>query len=184
MRLRIAYEGPDVTAALGGYGFWGEYTDIKRRIASFDPFDPVTDVTENFMEYTGTLDLLLEFYGVRLQAEFLRSLRKYSERPPRIRSAGPGLQPDYTITDVYGLIAYELPLKRWLGGVTITPYFMYEYAIFDDSSSIPVNYILVGGINFKPWSMVVLKLESTSVLEFESNDHWLTRLMAQLAVSF
>ena len=112
LRLRGVAEGDNVTFALGGYGYFGKYTDIKRVVTSFTPFAVVQETTESYAEFIGALDLLLEFYGVRLQSEYIRKLVRYDERPPRSATSGAsGYRPNYIHQSVYGLLAWTLPLE-------------------------------------------------------------------------
>ncbi len=159
-RLRLGYDGSKFDMELGAYGYIGKYTDSKVTSAIMD-FEEV--VTESYDEYTGTASLLLKFYGVRLQSEFVRSLIKYDERPFKAPGDKPyvvGYPVDYTVTYVYGLLGYTLPLEKWLDEATITPFFMYEHNIEHDLLPKYLETdIYTGGINVKPIPAIVLKAE-------------------------
>jgi hypothetical protein len=77
LRLRLGYDGSKFDFEIGTYGYMGKYTDKKVtwNIMGFAEVD-----TESYDEYTGTASLLIKFYGVRLQSEFVRSLIKYDTR--------------------------------------------------------------------------------------------------------
>jgi hypothetical protein len=107
----------------------------------------------------------------------------------------PGYPPDYIQQYVYGLLAYELPIADYLGGLIVTPYAMYEYSVPNDSRDV-WGHTVVGGLNLKPSSYVVIKAEYFTSIFPESKS--VTRedgtvdkqaerfwgLTAQLAVSF
>jgi hypothetical protein len=84
--------------------------------------------------------------------------------------------------DIYGFIGYELPLKKWIGGVRITPYFMYEYSKIQDT----LNYLngkrIRPGLNVKVNPFVTFKAEYLKILDSASQD--LQKLILQMAVAF
>ncbi len=68
LRLKMTYEGSDVLASLGGYGYYGDYTDLKKVIESLTPqFRVRQEITESYSEIVGALDLLIEFYGTPIR---------------------------------------------------------------------------------------------------------------------
>jgi hypothetical protein len=133
LKLKLSYEHDELTVSVGGYGYWGDYTDIKRSITSVDPFSVAISQTVSYNELLASADFLLELFGVRLQAEYVGVRNRYSVRPLRSEYyPGGGYQPDHFAWCVYGLLGYTLPLQRWLGEMTLMPYFMSEYADIDD----------------------------------------------------
>lgn len=188
-RLDYDYETADFRFRLGGYGYMGDFTDHKKILVSSAPFNVDTEITEKYTEYVGELDVLAEFFRIRLQGEFMRGRINYDDdyRVLRSQSLGVGYQPDYVYTDFYGLIGYILPLDKWLGSMKIMPYFLYEYSDQDDSvAESLITHILIGGINFKPSPYIVLKIEYTQKLTPAWEDHAADFhvVAAQLAVSF
>ena len=195
LRLRLSYEGDEVGFALGGYGYFGSYTDEERNIVTTTPFDVEAEVVERYKEFIGTGDVLLDLYGLRLQGEYVRRLVRYTERPLQVPPDPPGYPADYIAQYVYGLLAYELPIAEYLGGLRVTPYVMYEYAVPDDTSDV-WGHTVAAGLNLKPSSFVVIKAEYfTSIfpeskkvmrddgtIDKQAERFW--GLTAQLAVSF
>ena len=192
LRLKGAYEGKEVTAALGGYLYWGDTTDVLKRLDSLDPIHLAVETTERYTEITGSLDLLLQFYHVRLQGEFVRGKVTYSTRPIilypiiHLENFEGGRQPDYIKWAAYGLLGYEIPFKTEEGELFLTPFAMYEYNVFDDSNPEYTVYTVRGGLNFKPSQFVTVKYEATWSRFPEAMDtqgqFWLHSV--QLAVSF
>jgi hypothetical protein len=188
LRLKLSYEGEKFEAALGGYGYWGEYTAAISNLESVDPVSFGKTITENYTEYVGALDLRFQFFGVLLQGEYVRTLTKYSERPLKnLWSGGQGYQADFVNNTSYVLLAYKLPLDRWLGTMSISPYLMWESMDTDDSEDNPPIQMFNGGINFKPSQAVVLKVEGAYMYADEVYGDGTTGfgiISAQMAVSF
>jgi hypothetical protein len=167
LRLQILYDSPQVKFTLGGYGYLGAYTDTMRRIESVSPFDGVERTTERYRETVGSIDAMLEVKGLRLQSELVRRLVRYEVRPLQTfadREASiNGYPADYVATSAYLLVAYTLPLRRFIGDRPVTPYLMGEYINLNDTldSNLGINVEI--GINFKPVPYVALKLETYSV---------------------
>ena len=203
LRPKLTYANPNVEIALGGYGYYGEVTD--KWFAAWDG-----QLLENYDEYVVSGDFLLSLFGVRLQAEYIRSMNLYSEdgRTSAFLAQSdelPYYTPDTVASLFYALLAYQLPLDKWLKGMTITPYVGFEYDLPRDEMKwdiMEVNaqgqYVPTGergkftnttytaGLNFKPASFVALKLEGS---RWETN--WIGdakakvwTAAAQLAVSF
>lgn len=192
LRLRFERDGRNVDFALGGYGYWGETSDVTKNVStdlSTGGFID-TEVTERYDELAGALDFVLEMFGVRLQGEYARSLRKYEIRPlltlPIVNITAPDkYQPDYIQWNVYGLLAWQLPLEALLGDMTLTPYVLHEYSVQDDSEHDYDTKVTRFGINYKPIVFVAIKLETTYVKPVDSvymNPWWIVG--AQLAVTF
>ncbi len=186
LRLKISYEGENFAAGIGGYGYYGDYTDRKKIIATISPdFRVGQEVTESFEEIIGAIDLLIELYGVRLQGEYVRRLRRFDVRPERSQYTGiGGHQPDYITWAAYALLAWELPLSKWLGGKTLTPYFEVDFGQLDDTVSLYKTHTAIMGLNFKPSPFVTLKAEATRLSSVNDTmlDAWY--VAGQIAVSF
>lgn len=184
LKLKITYESRHHTAALGGYGYIGQYTDAKKIIKSFDPFSAVQKRTEQYTEYIGSLDMLLMFYGFRIQAEYARRLAVYTKRPPREMEHGIGFQPDFIHHAVYGLISYELPFAEKMKGLIITPYAMMEYSNSDNTIPGFESTTITFGLNLKPSPYIVLKAEGIHLQSLETDKLSVWMAEAQIAVSF
>lgn len=188
LRLRLLAEGDEYTIGLGGYGYYGDYTDLKKVITSVTPqFTVEQQITNSYSELIGALDLLIETHGVRVQSEYARRLNRYSEhRPERSVMSGVmgGYQPDYINQSVYVLLAWTLPLHQWLMQMTLTPYFEVDYSYADDTIEGAEAIIILGGLNFKPSPYVVLKAEGGMVNSINSSQLDLSYVSGQMAVSF
>ncbi len=195
LQLKFTYQGNKVNAAVGGYGYYGHTTDITKELDLSDPsqlFKMTIDNVSEYREWTGAIDFLLELYGVRLQAEYVRGIVKYDVRPIRvmpvvnIQDPSGELQPDYIKWDGYVLLAWQLPLDSLIGDMRLTPYGMVERSVMDDSFPDLDAITYRVGLNFKPNSFVVLKFDAVYVTFSESemmNVPWWI-LNGQLAVSF
>ncbi|MCP4676270.1 MAG: hypothetical protein GY854_12320 [Deltaproteobacteria bacterium] len=195
VKLKVTYQHDHITAALGGYGYFGHTTDIVKELDLSDPdtlFGMKVDTTSEYKEWNGAIDLLLELYGVRLQAEYVRGLIRYDVRPLRrmpvldIPDPFGEKQPDYIKSDVYVLLAWQLPLDKWLGDMRLTPFGMVERSIMDDTYNDFDAMTIRAGLNFKPNSFVVLKFNAVHVRSPKSEvldvPWWM--LNGQMAVSF
>ncbi len=204
LRLRLSYQHRKLKIAAGGYGYFGTYTDLKQTVVvkinedqtiNSDADNPLTarvSVTEAYKEYIGTADFRLELYGVTLQAEYIHRYVQYTKpgiRPVEEMFISGNIQDTvYTANfkgdGVYVLLAWQLPLSRWLGPVTLTPYFMYEYGNPQDTIPTAEITALQGGLNIKPSAYVTLKLEYTKHLQSTEAIKDIQLLSAQVAVSF
>jgi len=96
-----------------------------------------------------------------------------------------GYQPDSTFDSAYAILAYTLPLEKWLGGKTITPYVVWEWSVEDNTTKELCEMMAITpGINFKPSPYVTLKAEVKRMFSLHSTwlDAW--KVDAQMAVSF
>ncbi len=192
LRLRGVYEGDDFNLSTGGYLYYGDTTDIVKNITlENNRITMVTDVVENYTEFNGTLDILLEIFNLRIQAEYLRGIVRYDERPPKlypvlnIPTINGELQSDHIKWAIYGLVAYDFLFQMWEAEMRITPFAMYEYCVFDDSKPDYITAFYRGGLNFSPAPYLSIKYESglIQVPKFDIiDDLWLHSF--QLAVSF
>lgn len=157
-RLHLTFQRGDVLFSLGGYGYYGGYTDVEKAITQFEPFVVERKDTEVYTEYIGTLDALFEFRGLRLQGEIVARRVEYEVRPALDPRFGVGYPADFTARDWYGLISYELPLHRWLGSFLVRPYFMWEDMMENDARN-KAGKIITAGLNLQPSPFVVLKGE-------------------------
>ncbi len=185
LKLKLSYEGREVQVAAGGYGYYGEYTDLKRTIDTVVPeFRLSKELTEKYTDTIASFDFLLEAYNFRFQAEYVWRMARYSLRTPRPQSEGPGYQPDFISYFGYGMLGYTLPLDEWLGQKTLTPYISLEYSHLDDTVPLYKTLIGIGGINFKPSAFVAIKGEALYVYPLDGDDFRVWMFAVQLAVSF
>ncbi len=182
MRFRYTYDGDAFSIAGGAYGYMGDFTDIKKIMNSTGVnMDVDEEITLKYREWIGSLDLLVKFYGVRIQMEFAEALTMYDE-DTRPRDVG-GYFANFAEVSAYGLLAYTLPLSKWLGSKLITPFFMYEFQQRWDTSTDTPGQVFHGGINFRPSPFVVLKAEYLQSYYSDRDDNWYS-LAGQVAVSF
>ena len=175
-RLKGRYEGKNWSLNLGGYLYWGETTDIVKTIDNLQPIHFSVEQKENYTEITGALDLLLEVFDFRLQAEYVRGSIKYDVRPlkvyPVIEIESPlsEYEPDYDKWCAYGLVAYTFRFLANQKEMTLTPFFVYEYNVFNETSKESTTSAYSGGLNFKPSPYVTLKYE-LSYIHFPESDY-------------
>lgn len=185
LKLKLIYEGKKFRLSAGGYGYMGDYTDIKRYVKSVTPeFSVGQEVTESYSEYIGAFDLLLEAGDFRFQGEYVWRLTQYDIRVPRPQMEGPGYKPDYLAYGGYGMLSYTLPLEHLLGEMKLAPYVSLEFSEQDETIDLFSILISVVGLNFKPSAYVVLKLEGTYLHPTKNDDFRVAFIMAQMAVSF
>ncbi len=207
LRLSFAYEGDVVSIKLGGYGYYGKYTDISKTAVTYLNSDLTLDetqdkplrtrvtVTEDYDELAIATDFLLTFKGLRFQAEYVFRFVDYNTH--KLESAEGSLlkgvsplvdiyAPSHTANGVYGLLAWELPLSKWIHPVRITPYFIAEYNMTEDTFSFYNMNSIVGGLNVKPSPYVTLKAEYTLGLAEDRNLYGgsIQLINFQMAVSF
>ncbi len=196
LRLRLIYKGRNVQAALGGYGYYGQTTDIEKSLnldqLAQDNLQIKINETEKYQELTGSLDFLLAFYGIRLQAECVRGIIQYDKRPFRTHAPVTtepigGYMPDYIKFHVYGLLAWELPLHKYLGEMTLTPYLFIERSVPEDALEVANPFYIRFGVNYKPNPFIVLKVEAgrstTESVSLNPDPQYWT-VSGQAAVSF
>jgi hypothetical protein len=169
LRLRVLYETPKLTLSLGGYGYLGQ-VNVQTKKTNVDMMARTVKVkktsTDKHTELTGSLDLLIAFAGIRLQVEYARSLVKYDVHPIRVVpifnfTIGEIYFPDHTRWDGYALLAYELPLQKILGDMTLTPFVMGEMSSPEDLDDSSDASVIRAGFNFKPNHFWVIKLEGS-----------------------
>jgi len=195
LRLRLSYEGEDVGFALGAYGYFGHTTDITKEPDFGDggvsDFQLREVQTSRYQELAGSADMLLRLWGLRVQSEWAGGYIKYEVRPistvPIIHVDSPlgEYQPDYLKWNVYLMLAYEIPIRSGDLDMRLTPFLMAEYDVMYDSLPEYNTWVLRAGLNLKPNSFVVLKLDGTYVMLPNSpdiGDIW--ALGFQLALTF
>jgi len=208
LRWHLNYEIDDFSISLGQYGYTGRYTDSKKAIY-FGPgtgdTSEITTITQQYRERILASDVLIKFFGIRLQGEAV--LRQVMFDVPTQVSASefngnPAVasqyySASYSAWGYYGLLAYELPEQLTTRKVRVTPYFYYERFVLNDTVlNSGRNRTFCGGFNIKPYRNLVLKLEydrfvSDDIVETmpdgstkTTNNGVGTILVSQVAVTF
>ncbi len=196
LRYNIAQASWSVSA--GGYGYLGDNTDhVKNVYLSRSDLDVRVEVLDVHRDQELDLSayILAEIQGLRLQTEFVWRRVDYEIPPPLnpIDSILSGQnfgdvtakEASYTGWDVYGLIAYQLPLDRWLNKLRILPYILYESTKMSDIKPYYNQQLLSAGINLRPSPWTTIKFEYLYLIP---ESHYLgTRLQMialQAAISF
>ncbi|MCP4602538.1 MAG: hypothetical protein GY847_18815 [Proteobacteria bacterium] len=203
LRLKLAYLGDKITIAGGAYAYYSRTNDNKKTIHVAGMSDKATDDKPLQVEISDisdtkeiniATDLLIEAFGFRLQSEYVWVYSKQLIPSPISSnfSIFHGVSPFQTIltpsqlgNDVYVLLAYELPLEKWLENLRIIPFFMFEYGLPLDMYKYRgiTQYIL--GLNLKPSPYITLKLEGEiATFHTKSMGKPGKGIIAQLAVSF
>ncbi len=204
VRLKLTYEGPEVSVAFGSYGYYDQYADIKKSIgvAGISPgteehekqFWAEVEETESYHEYAIANDFLLELYDFRLQAEYIYRYVDYTH--PTLIDMETLILTGLSFTDEYYspshinhggylLLAYRLPLDEWIAPLSVLPYLMSEYYLYNDTIPDSEAVIFVGGLNLRPSPFLAVKLEGLYVRtakKITGSD--IRGVRAQLAVSF
>jgi hypothetical protein len=175
LRWRLNYDTDDFSASLGQYGYTGKYTDTSKTVyvgpGSAD-CSVVTNTTNQYTEYVLANDLLIKLYGLRLQSEAVLRRVKYQTSPvisPQDFNGNPALagnyrSPSFDARAIYGLVAYELPESLTTGKLRVTPFVYGERFILNDASlNNNQGTVYAGGLNIKPYTSTVLKLEMDRV---------------------
>lgn len=197
LKLKFNYDSNDVVVALGGYGYYGEYSDRYKEVhvdtSSDDVWFEVLE-TQKYREIIGSADFLLDLFGLRLQAEYVRRYVFYDQPAEATYMEKLFLTDDvmgtyYTANfigqGVYVLLAWQLPLDNIIAPVTITPYVLGEYNASNDMINMWNINMFLWGINVVPSPYVVLKIESGwGETQSENQDEYLWNVAAQIAVSF
>lgn len=202
-RLHLSYEGNKAKVSGGSYLYYGNYTKIRKRaiIDSLEKSLQIKQINEGVRdEFIIASDLLIEFAGLKLQTEYIYRWDSVEVARPltyedQLLNAGDltgEITGDYIYFDpsntgygVYVLVAYTLPLHRWLGEFLITPFVFYERSKYMDSKPhLSLNQV-IAGLNLRPHPNVVLKLEF-GYNKFDTSRYGkpIKDMTAQLAVSF
>ena len=200
-RLRATYETSRLVAAVGASGYFGDFTDIRKKML-VDAVEQkpsfVTETVERYTEWNAGLDARVELLGLTLTGEYVyrhqdNSVARLMDNTAVYETTGNLLNTSSTlrVPDFSGhafniKLAYALPLNRWLGSVRLTPYLLYDYFEPEDYFTANKNRSLDVGLNVMFTPQVFLKLEFDYTWlpsKFFSNNHLLAYI-AQLAVSF
>jgi hypothetical protein len=211
LRLKLIWAGEKSGIAVGGYGYYGQYSDTEEHARTYLQTNPGTSrlsfddsekypvkskevVTEKYNEVAVSADLQIDFYGVSLFGEYVWRRVYYKDLPEKgaLDMLFTGMDPnvtaygsDYIGMGAYGLLAYTLPLDKWLGQVKIIPWGAVDWMSPFDYLDYRNVIIYRFGINIKPSPYVVIKTDidyvstKTNVL---GGNMWI--LGAQVAVTF
>jgi hypothetical protein len=183
LRQRLVYSGDDFTLSLGAYEYFGAYTDIQKLNVA-DPkdgtFNSLKVISESYDEAVFSLDLQLRYQGLTLQAEYVQRWVWYdvSSEIGNEFTSSKGINPlagethywpNFVGQGTYGLVAYELPLRRWLGQLPLIPYLFVEYMQEKDTLPYQKGLFCIGGLNLRPSQYIVLKLEANILVELNRN---------------
>ncbi len=197
LRLKLNYEGDAVRFSLGGYGYYGEYTDLHKTV-SIDTAAPTVDTllttTSNYDELDVSGDFLLELFGVRAQVEYVYRyvIQNKAEMMGSIETIGATNSilgtyfiPSYTGWGIFAILSYELPLEKWIYPVRISPFVLYDGASPEDFMQLQDVQKVGAGFNIKFSRNVVTKVAGRAYLpDSDMFGGKFFTLLAQLAVSF
>lgn len=206
LRGKLVYSSDDLMLRVGGYGYYGRYTDrtepfeiyltptfgIDRSQAV--PFGSTAKATESYYETIGTLEAMIQFKGLKVIGELAHRRVMYDTAPlmnqfgALLNNVPYGLQihaASYTGIAYYGLAGYEFDLGESLGNTKLTPYAGADHLSPDQTMPfLDMNQYRVG-LNVKPSPYVTNKLEVMRVIpratEMASK---LWQVAVQAAVSF
>jgi hypothetical protein len=160
-RLFVRNESLLGVLTLGVSGYYGSYTDRPATLTRFDPVEglvPSDVITLRYDELALAADLKWEWRDWLLQGELISSDVVYDDavRPadPGLGGGPPGFAADNRRSGAYVLLGYRTP---WLQTM---PYVLFSTYANDQYSRVNA---WIGGLNLRPISQVVLKLEYTNV---------------------
>jgi hypothetical protein len=166
LRLALQYETPNLGLSLGGYGYFGQVNVITKAMSydvAANSFNVGSSTTDKHTELTGTLDFAFRFWGLKLQAEYMRSLIQYEVHPFRVapffQTSFPSYMPDHVRSAAYVLLAYSFSLSERLGNSLITPWAMLEHSETEDTNPNGTANSFRGGLTFKPSPYWAIKAE-------------------------
>ncbi len=170
--LRYNLQKTSWSVSVGGYGFIGKNTDIVKKLyLNQQDMDTEVVIEDTYREQEIDLSafLLVKLFGIRLQSEYIWRRSEYDIHPPLdpvdLLFAGESLsnmsgnEPSYTGHGIYALLAYQLPLDRWLNTVKILPYVLYEHAVKNDLKPHYDHQLVSMGVNVRPSPWTTLKFE-------------------------
>lgn len=209
LRAKLTYQSEDMMFRLGGYGYFGSYSDRREatvvKLAStpnglvLDPnaspsFGSEFTRTEAYDERVLTLDAQARFKGLRLFAEYARRQVQYDIAPvvggQNKLLGGIPFEQDLHQAAYFGqawfiLVGYEFDLGESLASVKITPYAGYDRLQPNSNVATTDMDQYRVGLNVKPSPFVTGKVELLRIdpkADALAGESWL--LLNQLAVSF
>jgi hypothetical protein len=181
-RLFVRNESLLGVLTLGVSGYYGNYTDRPAALTRFDPVEglvPNDEITLRYDELALAADLKWEWRGWLLQSELIGSDIVYDDatRPIDAGLGGqpPGFAADRRRLGAYALLGYRTP---WLHTM---PYFL--FSTYDNGQVSRVTG-WIGGLNVRPISQIVLKLEYSKIVFSGDDLPGFQQLTTQVAWSF
>lgn len=205
VRLKGKYKKSDFKISFGGYGYFGQYTDVERRVQLHldSNYEPVKvdgsilgseiEKTVQYKEFATTADLSIEYKGVKLFGEY--GFRRVNYDIPIEQSFFDQLlenqdvtdrqEPSYVFYTAYGVLSWTLPLDKFISPVSITPYGGYDWVNSRDHlSGWSIDKSARFGVNIKPSPFFVFKIEGIMGFSLDSVGGNRQNLSVQAAVSF
>lgn len=206
LRLKATYSADNLFLRLGGYAYYGKYTDSYDYLrlamtpaltldrSQSAPFGAGAKTTEAYRETIGTLDATVQLYGFRLMAELAERRVMFDVAPTMdpVRSTINGtpygtqiFAGSYVGVAYYGMLGYEFELGESLGNMKVTPYAGADHLSPDKTQPVMVMNQYRFGVNLKPSPYLTGKLEAVRVVPRATelgSEMWV--LVAQSAVSF
>lgn len=204
LRGKLTVAKRDFKLSVGGYGYYGKYTDWTQEIQIYMTpqmeLDPSRDpallskeiVVQKYKELIGVADVELTYKGLRLAGEFVWRKVEYSVPP-----LAPYMQALFLSNDPtretyegnkiarsgYALLSYTLPLD--LKVTTVTPFTGIDMFAPNDAMDYDKWLVFQAGVNVKPGAYLTLKA-SGYVLNPSSEQYggYFFGLAGQAAVSF
>ena len=188
---------------VGGYGYYGKYTDgyrtaeaylnadLSRDMSNGSPIGGRVVFDEKYKEGIVAADLKLDIAGVQLFGEYVYRRVDYLRHPLMFSDyefvqngdfTG-RLVPSHLSRSVYGIAAWTLPFQI-LDPVKVTPYAGFDWVTPIDSYEWFEQKTIRFGLNVQPSPFVVAKLEGIIDLFDERLGGRMNGLAAQVAVSF
>ncbi|MBN2801729.1 MAG: hypothetical protein JXR91_01410 [Deltaproteobacteria bacterium] len=208
LRAKVNMHFGDFNIAAGTYGYYGKYADTKNVMKVYldetaSAFNPDMDhpvqydetVTKEYKEYFIAADLKMEFKGLELMGEYVRGKIEYltatpiDQLKPLLIGSKPTLsaiEANYVKQATYGILAYELPIKKLKDKIKIKPFVGIDYLSPNDVYDYDSFMLIQMGLNIKPSSFVTLKTNAYYILPTANtpiaDKMWLWT--TQIAVSF
>jgi hypothetical protein len=206
LRAKLVYNSDDLLLRLGGYLYYGRYTDRNEQTNVYltsamtldrsqpVPFGSQSDVTNSYRETVGTLDAMLQYKGFKLMAELAQRKVLYDHAPSMMPESAllnnvpyslTAYAASYTGIAYYALMGYEFNLGEHLWNTKVTPYVGADHLSPDETTpELDMNQFRFG-VNVKPSPYVTNKIEAMRVIP--KADEMASRLwmvLFQTAVSF
>lgn len=209
LRGKVNLSISDFNASVGHYLYVGQYTDSQDSLhvylnatgTSFDtneeqPVQWVETVTQKYDEIVISADLQMEYKGLQLYSEYVLGKIEYvvpteiyELTPWLIGSATgePSIEPNRISQAWYVIAAYELPLKKLIGDVRVTPFAGFDYLKPSDVYEVETALLIQAGLNIRPSAHVAIKSNAYCIFPKDEtllggNHFWFWT--NQIAVSF
>lgn len=203
LRAKGTWSHGDWKIALGGYGYYGKYTDLERRAEIYLNADLTPDetsgsalgsrlyTTKKYKERVLVSDLSIAWKGLHLFGEYafrqLEFIKHPAENPDYQFVQNGNIAERYVPNSIgrtfYAMLSWTLPLEKWTH-VGVTPYVGYDGHHNDFMTDWYYQKTMHVGLNVRPSPYVVVKTEGIVDLFSERLGGRMTSIAGQLAVSF